>query len=99
MDRDIIKELTKWLEHYRAYVENHAGCDVFMPYDNTENAAEELYIKYIKSYQNQKAIECLKEMRESFRSEGYFEDDWYVVSLDNIDRIIDNKIKELEGGE
>lgn len=84
MDRDIIKELSKWLDNYRAFVENHVGCDIYMYYDKTENAAKELYIKHIKPYQNQKAIECLKEVRKFVDGRTYLAE-W-----------IDNKIKELE---
>ena len=73
--------------------------------ETTEQMRQELIDEGLKceqqhiKNQNQKAIECLKEVKESFRSEGYFDEfDDYFLLIDDIDRVIDNKIKELEEG-
>ena len=68
-----------------------------MPYDNTENVAEELYIKYIKPYQTQKAIECLKEVREKIFGTSETGIVFDIPNIQDAYYAIDNKIKELEG--
>lgn len=56
----------------------------------------------LESNQNQKAIGCLKELKEKLKMycDYYFTvddaDGWYLPET-NIDLLIDNKIKELEG--
>lgn len=55
---------------------------------------EELYIKHIKPYQNQKAIECLKEVIEELNYGDYA---FGTIAKAEVEDIINNKIKELEG--
>lgn len=54
----------------------------------------------LKANQNQKAIECLKEVRKSFEKRLFgkqWEDKVYIGSICNmINDVLDNKIKELE---
>ena len=55
----------------------------------------------LENLQNQKAIECLKELKEKLKTHcGYYfsiddADGWYLSEA-KIDLLIDNKIKELE---
>lgn len=63
------------------------------------NIVENAIDKYSQNKQNQKAIECLKEVRKSFIDTNNLPDLYFTtISLKDLYTVIDNKIKELEEG-
>ena len=55
-------------------------------------------IEDLKNHQTQKAIECLREMKENLWKERYPNKYGDVVDMIDINFYIDTKIKELEEG-
>lgn len=68
-------------------------------YETIYDVTKQILNKKIKPNQNQKAIECLKEVKEYISTNIFYvviEED---ISGKEINQFIDNKIKELEKGD